>query len=150
VSSIVRAVISEMLSDDVLLIEVEALIVKTQTLFVKNFIFLTILSLMTLDVHARHPWDCMPGEGDGSNYCWALHLNDFTHCDKISHEGMKFTCHARIRLNKEICSVIDSKKDRNYCVRIVSTEMKIRDKIVRGITKIPPENRPTRAWHYPN
>jgi len=99
---------------------------------------------------ARHPWDCNPGSNETDFYCFALHFNDFSLCDKISHEGMKFTCHARLRLDKNICTVIDSRQDRNYCFRIVSTELKIRDQMVRSITTIPPERRPTEAWRYPN
>lgn len=110
---------------------------------------LLLLALSCAGAVARHPWDCIGLGGDEGNYCRALFHNDKSFCDNISHEGMKFTCHARTRFNKNICAVIDDKKDRNYCLQIVSKEIKIRNEYaIRTVKEIPHEDRISSAWQY--
>ncbi len=99
--------------------------------------------------HARHPWDCIGDKGDTGNYCRALYHNDFKFCDAIEHDGIKFTCHARTRFDAKICSVIDNRKDLQYCIKLVRQEIKVKnDYAIQVIRKIPHEYRNPSAWTY--
>ena len=98
---------------------------------------------------AGHPWDCIGLASDEGNYCRAIYHNDFFFCDKIVHDGMKFTCHARTRFDENICAVIELKQDKQYCFKLVREETKIKDAYAaRLVREIPYELRSRSAWSY--
>lgn len=110
-------------------------------------ITLLFWSLVASPAFARHPWDCLPHRGDDSNYCAAIAIGDYKYCDLIEHEGKKFTCHARIRFDTNICLVIDNIKDRNYCLNLVRKEIQIKnDYAKRVVREIPAELRDWSGW----
>lgn len=114
----------------------------------KALLALVLASAVT-STPARHPWDCIGLAGDEGNYCRAIYHNDFAFCDKIMHEGMKFTCHARTRFDENICAVIEIKKDKKYCFKLVREETKIKNAYaVRSVSEIPYELRPRTAWSF--
>lgn len=115
-----------------------------------NKIFMTlVLSGTVISAEARHPWDCIGLAGDEGSYCRAIYHNDFSFCEKIISDGMKFTCHARTRFDENICSVIDDKNDRQYCFKLVREETKVKDAYAaRTVREIPHELRSRSAWSY--
>ncbi len=116
----------------------------------KHVLTVLISLICTASAYARHPWDCPIEGGEQANYCFGINLGEPKFCDRIEHEGMKFTCHARVRFDTNICLVIDNPKDRKYCLNLVRKEIKTREEYSKRVLQaLPPEYRDRSAWSYP-
>jgi hypothetical protein len=89
---------------------------------------------------ARTPGYCAFMAGDDLKYCLALVLPNKDACSEIVSEEKKYTCHARLRYDQNICSVIEDKTGQKRCLELVRKDERLRKRYaIQSVYEVPPE-----------
>jgi hypothetical protein len=97
--------------------------------------FLPVLLLFLVESSsARQPGYCTRITGDELKYCLALLNSSKDACSEIASEEKKYTCHARLRYDEDICGVIDDKAGQTRCLELVRKDERLRKRYAYSLS----------------